>query len=218
MTPDFWLERWRRGETGWHLNEINLHLQTFWPRLELPAATRVFVPLCGRTLDMLWLAGRGHRVVGVELSELGVRAFFEEQGLTPVILDKPPFRQYQVDELTLLCGDFFQLTPAHLAGVGAVYDRASLIALPPAMRPRYASHFKRIVPAGASGLLITLDYAQAEMAGPPFAVSQDEVIQLFGDRFRIDPWARLDILDESPNFRQRGLSAVSEEVFRLAPG
>jgi thiopurine S-methyltransferase len=216
MQPDFWHARWQRGETGWHEGQINVHLQELWPGLGLDPATRVFVPLCGKSRDLLWLAGRGHRVIGVEIAEVGVQAFFDENGLRPTVTDEPPFRRYAVDEVTLLCGDFFDLRPEHLAGVGAFYDRASLIALPPALRERYAAHLKTLLPA-AIGLLITFDYDQAEMAGPPFSLQPGEVARLLGDRFALTALADLDLIDESPKFRQRGLTALREKVWRLHP-
>lgn len=217
MEPEFWLERWRRGETGWHLDEVNCHLIDLWPRLEMPAGSRVFVPLCGKTLDLLWLASRGHRVLGVELSRLAVEALFAENGLVPRITDEPPFVRFQVDELEVLCGDLFDLTPSHLAGVSAVYDRASLIALPPEQRPNYAAHLDGILPATVPRLLITLEYDQAVMAGPPFSVHAEEVETLFGGRHQISPLAAIDVLDESPRFRARGLKSLWERVYRLDP-
>lgn len=217
MTPEFWLDRWQHGETGWHLPEINVHLQEFWPDLGLAPETLVFVPLCGKTLDLLWLASRGHSVIGVEISELGVTEFFAENGLEPRVTQTPPFRTYAVDELRVLVGDYFDLTSAHLEGVGAVFDRASLIALPPQMRPAYAEHFKTIVPATAKSLLITLDYDQTEMSGPPFSVGRDEVQARFGDRYGIEPLASFDVIDESPGFRRRGLTALAEHVWKLEP-
>lgn len=216
MQPEFWLERWQHGETGWHLPEINLHLREFWPRLDLPSALLVFVPLCGKTLDLLWLASQGHRVLGVEISRRAVEEFFAEAGLVPEVTESGPLRRYRADEITLLCGDFFDLTSDDLREVGAVYDRASLIALPPELRPRYAAHFKAVVPRAAPGLLITLDYDQSQMAGPPFAVHREEVERLFVDRYAISELTRFDALDDSPNFRRRGLTALAEEVWRLA--
>jgi thiopurine S-methyltransferase len=217
MTPEFWLDRWRHGETGWHLPEINVHLQGFWPGLGLAPETLVFVPLCGKTLDLLWLASRGHGVVGVEISEVGVTEFFAENGLDPHVTATPPFRTYTVDELRVLVGDYFDLTPSHLQGVGAVFDRASLIALPPQMRPTYAEHFKTIIPPTASSLLITLEYDQNEMSGPPFSVGRDEVESLFGDRYRLRALSSFDVINESPGFRRRGLTALSEHVWILKP-
>ena len=129
MNPEFWQQRWQRGELGWHEDDFNRHLAEHWPGLGVAPAARVFVPLSGKSLDMLWLAGRGHRVLGVEISEVAAVAFCDENGLSPQVTDEPPFRRYAMDEIEILVGDFFDLIPAHLADVGAVYDRASLIAL-----------------------------------------------------------------------------------------
>ncbi len=217
MDPDFWHRRWERGETGWHRDEIDRHLRELWPRLGLAAETKVLVPLCGKTLDLLWLAGQGHSVLGVELSRLAVDGFFAENGLVPEVTDDPPFRRYLTDEIELLCGDFFALGPRHLAGVAAVYDRAALIALPPELRIRYAVHMEALLPVQVPRLLITLEYDQTQMAGPPFAVHPEEVEALFSARHRIQPLADLDVLDESPGLRARGVSALKERVYRLEP-
>ncbi|WP_295383934.1 thiopurine S-methyltransferase [uncultured Thiodictyon sp.] len=217
MDADFWLTRWHRGETGWHLEEVNRHLSTFWPPLAVPAGTQVLVPLCGKTIDLLWLAGQGYRVLGVELSPLAVDAFFAHNGLTPTVTDDAGLRRHRVDELEILCGDVFALPPAQLAGVGAVYDRAALIALPPELRERYAAHLAALLPAGVPRLLITLEYDQALMAGPPFSVSSAEVQQLFGETHRITALGTFDALPESPGMRQRGLTELTERVYRLDP-
>jgi thiopurine S-methyltransferase len=217
MDPDFWHQRWQRGETGWHQDEINLHLQEHWSRLGVAPTEQVFVPLCGKSLDLLWLAGQGHPVLGVEISAVGVESFFRENGLKPQITDAPPFRRYRVDELTVLCGDFFALTPGHLQGVTAVFDRASLIALPPELRPRYAEHLQGLLRPETRILLVTLDYDQAEMAGPPFSVGEEEVRKLLGGRFDIRRLAELDVWAENPRFQQRGLSRLLERVYELHP-
>lgn len=217
MNPDFWQERWHRGEIGWHQDAINLHLAEHWPRLQIAPEAQVFVPLCGKSLDMLWLAARGHRVLGVELSPLAVGSFFNENGLDPRVTDEPPFRRFAVDEIEILCGDFFALTPAQLTGVTAVFDRASLIALPPQMRPRYVAHLRGLLDAGTRVLLITLDYDQQEMKGPPFSVPEAEVRALFGGAFAVRRLAEADVWAENPRFRQRGLSRLSELVFELVP-
>jgi len=217
LDTQFWLDRWDRRETGWHLGEINSHLQEHWPKLGLAHETRVFVPLCGKTLDLVWLVSRGHRVVGVELSRLGIEAFLAEHRLEPRITEQGALRRYQVDELVLFQGDFFDLRPEHLDDVGAVFDRASLIALPPPMRVHYAEHLRAILPRPVDRLLITLDYDQAQMSGPPFSVQPPEIERLFGADHHIEPLAEIDALAESPNFRQRGLTALAERVHWLRP-
>ena len=137
--------------------------------------------------------------------------------LLAVIAEEPPFLRYRVDELEILCGDFFDLTPDHLAGVTAVFDRASLIAMPPEMRPRYAAHLRGVLTPAGKVLLVTLDYDQARMSGPPFAVPDDEVGHLLGDQFRIGRLAELDVLAENERFRQRGLTRLLERVYALRP-
>jgi thiopurine S-methyltransferase len=215
VDPDFWHRRWAEGRTGWHREAFNPHLEIHWPRLGLARGTRVFVPLCGKSRDMLWLAGEGYRVLGVEISPIAVQAFFAENSLSPKVELEVAFTRYAVDEIEILCGDLFNLTPDHLAGVGAVYDRASLIALPPPTRKRYAAHLVNLLPGQASVLLITLAYAQNEMEGPPFSVVEAEVRRLYEPRFAITRLATMDVLADSARYQDRGLSRLEEHVFLL---
>lgn len=215
MEKDFWLERWERQEIGFHQDGINPHLREYRPTLCPASGGKVFVPLCGKSRDMLWLREQGHEVLGVELSAIAVRAFFEENGLVPQHSSRGKFECSEADGIRILCGDFFDLGKDDLAGVTAVFDRASLVALPPDMRERYARHLLDILPPAARVLLVTFDYPQAEMQGPPFAVSADEVTALYGDRADVRLLARLDILEQSPRFRERGLSRMHENIFLL---
>jgi thiopurine S-methyltransferase len=228
VTPEFWHQRWQCGETGWHSADINRHLADCWPGLGVAAGARVLVPLCGKSLDMLWLAGRGYRVLGVELSPIAVEAFFRENGLEPRVTDLAPlpFVRWAVDEIELLVGDFFDLTADLLrgtagSGIGAVYDRAALIALPPALRGAYAQRLAALLRDTGDpvtppiSLLISLDYDQARMQGPPFAVTEAEVRRLFDTDFAIDPLADFDALAENPRFGQRGLDRLREHVYEL---
>ncbi len=217
MNPDFWLERWQHNEIGFHQQEINTHLQDYWLWLALPVGCRVFVPLCGKSRDLLWLRARGHEVLGVEVSPLAVRDFFAENGLTPQVARDGAFERCTAEGLSILCGNFFDLTPALLAGVAGVYDRASLIALPPEMRVRYAEHLATILPREAETLLVTMEYRQEEMNGPPFSVLEDEVHRLYEFHYTVTTLFTKDILAENPRFRERGLSTLHEKVYRLAP-
>ena len=217
MNPDFWQERWQKNEIGFHQQEINAHLQDYWPRLGVAAGSQVFVPLCGKSRDLLWLRARGHMVLGVELSPIAVRDFFRENALEPHTSHVGAFERCEADGLSILCGDFFNLTAEDLKGVAGVYDRASLIALPPDMRPRYADHLSAILPKGAAILLVTMEYRQTEMNGPPFSVSEDEVRKLYEKHYDVTRLFTKDILAENPRFRERGLSALSEKVYQLVP-
>ena len=217
MQPDFWITRWERGETGFHQDEVNPWLREYWPRLHAPAAQRVFVPLCGKSLDMWWLRQQGFGVLGVELSQQAVEAFFAEAGNTPAITHEASLERFESGDVALLCGDFFALRPQQVAGCAAIYDRASLIALPPSMRQDYAAHLSTLFPLGARMLLVTLDYPQHEMEGPPFAVSSQDLERYFGASHRIERLAVCDALITNPVFRERGLTKMDEMVFALRP-
>jgi thiopurine S-methyltransferase len=216
VDPGFWHGRWARGETGWHHDEVNPHLQGHWSRLAARAGCRVFVPLCGKSRDMLWLAGQGHRVLGVEISPLAVQAFFAENGLAAKVRRHGAFECWQAEEIEILLGDFFDLKPGDVQAVGAVYDRAALIALPPPMRRDYAEHMAALLADGVHTLLIALEYPQHEMQGPPFSVSEQELRTLFGGAFAVESLASLDVLAETPRYRDRGLSRLIERIYALA--
>ena len=213
MDADYWCERWAKSETGFHQNEINPHLQRFWPAINLAPGSRVFVPLCGKSRDMLWLRGQGHEVVGVEICPLAVEAFFAESGLQASVTKHGAFSIYQTEGLRLYCGDFFQMTSEDMAGVSAVFDRASLIALPPSMRSVYAAHMQSILASGVNTLLVTFDYLQHEMHGPPFSVKEPEVRALYETTGEVRLLFSADILDKEPRFRDRGVTQLQEKIF-----
>ncbi len=177
MVMDEWHSRWSEGRIGFHEGRPNTFLQRNTARLG--GAQRVFVPLCGKAEDLVFLAAQGHQVIGVELVEDAVRAFFAEHRLTPTVSARGPFTEYQAGAVTLLSGDFFACTSALLGGVTALYDRAALIALPDDLRRRYVAHLRALMPAGSPGLVITVEYPQAEMSGPPFSVSEAELRALY---------------------------------------
>ncbi|MGY2401607.1 thiopurine S-methyltransferase [Pseudomonas sp. SDO5271_S396] len=215
MEPKFWHERWARNQIGFHLPEVNPYLQRHWPQMALAMGAKVLVPLCGKSLDLVWLASQEHRVMGVELSESAVDAFFNEQGLVPKISLTGAFKVYQADSIEVWCGDFFALDAAALSDCTALYDRAALIALPPLMRAQYVGHLNTHLPAGCQGLLVTLDYDQTQKAGPPFAVTDEEVRMLLGERWALEVLEEQDILGASWKFVQDGVTRLEEHVYQL---
>jgi thiopurine S-methyltransferase len=215
MKKDFWLERWEREEIGFHQDELNPYLLQYWHELHLARDSLVFVPLCGKSRDMSWLREQGHRVLGVELSAIAVQAFFRENGHTPQHATVGKFDRCEADGIRILCGDFFDLGKDDLAKVSAVYDRASLIALPPEMRERYVRHLVSILPPATRILLVTVDYPQAEMQGPPFSVTPGEVEALYREHAEVRLLAQPDVLAQNPRFQQRGLSRLRESIFLL---
>lgn len=216
MDADFWLQRWSEGRIGFHQDRVTPPLRKFWPTLGLPAGSRVLVPLCGKSLDMLWLAEQGHAVLGVELSQLAVEQFFAENRLTPAIHDSPLGRRYVHDSIEILCGDIFDLDPVTLSHCAGVFDRAALIALPASMRPDYVRHVYSQLADDYQGLLVTLDYPQSQLEGPPFSVDDAEVRSLFAPaRSDAQLLDRRNILDKEPKFAQQGVERLDSLVYRL---
>jgi thiopurine S-methyltransferase len=215
MKKEFWLERWERAEIGFHQNEINPYLLRYGQELPLSHGGEVFVPLCGKSRDMVWLRQQGCFVLGVELSAIAVQDFFREQGMSPERVSGGKFDNYLADGMCLSCGDFFDLRKEDMAKVSAVYDRASLVALPPEMCERYARHLVDILPRGTQILLVTFDYPQAEMDGPPFPVSVNEVAALYGKYADIRLLEQVDALAQNPRYKQRGVSRMDESIFLL---
>lgn len=184
-----WIARWREGQISFHEGHVNAFLDRYLARFA--GCRRVLVPLCGKTEDLAFLAAHGHAVVGVELAEQAVREFFAVHGLAPSVTARGPFLAYTAGLFTLLVGDIFAATPELVGPIDAVYDRAALIALPADLRPRYVTHVRTLVAAGAPALVITLEYDPQLMTGPPFAVFEAELRALHAGQ-------AIELLEERP--------------------
>jgi len=207
-----WASRWSEGRIGFHQESVSDFLAEYAERAWGPAPIgRVLVPLCGKTLDMVFLAERGAEVIGIEYVEQALTEFFAEHDLVPEIEREPAIR-YRAGDYTLFASDFFEVSTEQVGVIDAVFDRAALVALDPETRVRYAAHLRTLMPAGAPILLITFDYDQAEMNGPPFAVPDDEVRRLFADGFAVEHLQTREIVVEQ-FLRDRGLSAMSESAY-----
>lgn len=207
MTED-WRARWREGRTGWHEPEGSVLLRRFWP--DLSPGTTVLVPLCGKSADLSWLAARGHRVTGVEVSEIAVRAFFEEQGLAYGTAPAGGLLRYEAHDfpIRIYCGDYFDFEgpPAE-----ALYDRGALVAVSPEERSRYVAHTRRLLGPGAFSLIITLEYDQRRAAGPPFSIPPAEMAELWPGLECV--YTHDDLANGPPKFREAGLSEMLESVW-----
>lgn len=216
MQQEFWLERWELNQIGFHNSQTNRHLKQNWSLLNQPTGSVIFVPFCGKSKDMLWLRDQGYQVIGVELSPLAVEAFFVENELPVVIVQQDKFKVFETDNLRIYCGNFFDLTANDLFAVNAVYDRASLVALPPDMRLDYTMKIRQLLRTETQILLVAFEYLQHEMQGPPFSVHETEVSALYGNWCDIKLLYSEDVYDQEPHFRDRGLSRIQEEIYRLS--
>ncbi|MFT0212068.1 thiopurine S-methyltransferase [Pseudomonas sp. F1_0610] len=215
MQAEFWRERWERNEIGFHIHKTNPNLLKHWHRTQLQAGDTVFVPLCGKTLDLLWFVEQGFNVVGVELVESAVQAFFAENNLAYLCQTQGAFTVYISDNITIYCGDFFQLSKEMLTQCSGFYDRAALVSWSDALRQQYAQHLCSILPAQCQGLLLVVDYLQEQMTGPPFAIDQTMIDAFFAVHCDYRLLDVRDILKYEKKFQERGLHRLEEHIYWL---
>jgi thiopurine S-methyltransferase len=192
MDANFWHQKWEKNEIAFHVSETNPLLVKYFSGLSLPKGSRMFLPLCGKSLDIHWLLSQGYRVAGAELSAIAIEQLFAELGVTPTISKAGKMHRYSGANIDIFVGDIFDLSNGLLGPVDAIYDRAALVALPEEMRKRYAAHLMQITDA-APQLLICFEYDQSLLAGPPFSVSDAEVNKHYGDYYDLTLLARIDV-------------------------
>lgn len=216
-----WLRMWRNDQTDFHQQAVNPLLVRFWGSLALDQPSRIFVPLCGKSLDLLWLSEQGHEVVGVELSPVAVKAFFDESGLTPHVRRRKNYTVWEHGRLKILCGDFFALTSNDLGPIDVVYDRAALTALPEQVRKQYVAHMRDIVPVDCSIFLLTIEDGCQEEETSLLSVSceavDDEIETLYAPHFVIQIAHTEAAWESDPACPGSSAIAVSHKVYRLRP-
>ena len=185
MDKNFWRQKWERNEIAFHASEPNPLLVKYFNKPSPANGGRLFLPLCGKTLDIPWLLSNGFRVAGAELSKIAVEQLFSELGIEPKISRVGEVDHYSATKIDLFVGDIFDLSEKRLGPVDAIYDRAALVALPAEMRKRYAAHLTEITDQ-APQLLICYEYDQGLMEGPPFSIDAKEVNRLYGDRYHLE--------------------------------
>ena len=221
MNPEFWQTRWQEKRIGFNQSEVNPLLTKYFNHLNVPAGGRVFVPLCGKSIDMAWLTAQGYNVVGVELIETAVQEFFAEQNIVPTVYqhaDNPTIKSYQGQlagrTITLWVADIFALTAEDIDNVDAVYDKAALIALPANMRVKYSEQVRQLSDIAdkefAPQLLITLNYDQSKKNGPPFSISSEQIQQYYGEHYQIN-----ELINEPATIGSAPELKVTEHVWLL---
>ena len=209
MEESFWHQKWERNEIAFHQREANPLLVKYFGDLSLPKGSRVFVPLCGKTRDIHWLLSQGYRVAGAELSKLAVEQLFAELGVEPNITVVDSLSRYSANNVDIFVGDIFGLSGNLLGQIDAIYDRAALVAFPEPMRDRYAVHLVDITDH-APQLLISYEYDQRLLNGPPFSISDDEVIRRYQESYNLKLLAKVEV-----EGGLKGRCAATENVWLL---
>lgn len=212
-----WSAFWEQDRLDFHQGQVNTYLEQYLPEFQLKPGDQVFMPLCGKAFDILWLTEQGFQVVGVELSQIAVEAFFSESGVAYEIDSGDRFNCYRSPNITLYQGDFMHLQAEQLTDCKLVYDRAAIVAIEAFNRPSYSEHMLQIIPAATPMLVVTLEYDQAIMSGPPFSVPLDEIRQLYQQHYHSEILHRSEQIDERPRWRNNGLESLLESAIRLQP-
>lgn len=204
MEIDFWLNIWNEKQIGFHQSSFNPKMVEFFSKYNLKDK-KVFVPLCGKSHDMIWLANQGAHVVGVEVSPIAVKEFFEENNITFKIDKTAEGEWFRSESIDILLGDFFHLNETHF---DFIYDRAAMVALPEEIRQRYQEKIKTFA-NNAEYFLFTFEYDQEKFQGPPFSVIEKEVFDVF-QLFKIKK-----IFEQSEKSDFRGVSLMVKRVVYL---
>ncbi len=209
-----WIKRWQNNEIGWHKDYFNPRLIKFLTKLQLKQADTIFVPLCGKSLDIIYLLNCGFKVIGVEISSVAIIAFFSENNISYTTYKDNNIMVYKAENITIFCTSFFKINKSYLSAINAIYDRASLIALDKTLRADYVKHLSGIIPPKTKLLLLTLNYMQNKMSGPPFAVSFAEVKQIFNN-FDIIQLSSFNDVENEVRFKNAGLEFIDKDSYLL---
>lgn len=215
MEKSYWSSRWRKNKIGFHASEADDALTRFWHTLGLPDGTTVFVPLCGKSLDMLWLVQQGHYVKGVEFVEKACVQFFSENGMKPKITSHRFGAMYASSKIILWAADVLKLPNSEIAGCDAIYDRAALVALPSDMRIDYINKIADNLKPGTPYLLVVFEYDENIMQGPPFSIREKEIHRLFDNYYTIRLLSSEEIIHKLEKFKNKGLHSMIKKVYLL---
>lgn len=210
-----WYRHWTNAKPGFHEGQVNPYLQQFLSRFDLQPGDSIFLPLCGKAVDMLWLSEQGFNVIGVELSKVAVESFFEESGLEYECRKMPKFMIYFTADITIYQGDFMNLEPEQLASCTMVYDRASIVAIESFNRAAYKARMLELIPRATPMLMVVLDYDQRRMSGPPFSVPVQEVMKLYQPEYEVELLQSCELIEAQPHWKGRGLDSLIESALSL---
>ncbi len=211
-----WHSHWTRKSPGFHEGQVNSYLQQFLPLYNLQPGDTIFMPLCGKSVDILWLSQQGYQVIGVELSKIAIESFFAESEIDFVKVQHDKLVAYEAPGITLYLGDYMNMQADTLTDCKLVYDRASIVAIESFNRKSYKRKMLELISPATPMLLVTLDYDQSVMHGPPFSVPVNEIAELYQPEYRLELLQSSEQIEERPKWREIGLESLVESALRLS--
>ncbi|MEN8320473.1 thiopurine S-methyltransferase [Acinetobacter junii] len=209
MKHEFWHDKWKKNEIGFHLNQPHSLLVKYIDSLNLEKSNRIFLPLCGKSLDIHWLLAQGYHLIGIDLSPIAIEELISELAIPFTERKLEKLTHYHHPQIDLFVGDFFELTSSNIGKIDAIYDRAALVALPEEVRTDYAQHLMQISNQ-ATQLLISFEYDQSVMAGPPFSISPQQLKDYYSKQYQLK-------LLESQTELLKGKVDAEEKIWLLKP-
>jgi thiopurine S-methyltransferase len=199
----FWGKRWSTGNTRWHKTAVHASLQKYCDdallEMIVGGGARILVPLCGKTVDMAFLAKKRPiaEVVGVDGVPQAIETFIQEQPELSIEAagEFGGYQKHKGESIALLTGDFFNLTPEIAGGpFDGVWDRGSLVAIDPLLREQYVDKIGELIgkPNGRYLLATVIRGNKDTKTGPPFSIDETEVRRLFGNKSWVDSIQLLD--------------------------
>lgn len=211
-----WLKLWREARSDeFHQTNVNEYLQRFLPKPTSTTTNRIFVPLCGKSLDMIWLAQQGYEVIGIEISPIAIKAFFKENKLSVNKHNIGAFNCWSHGNISILHGDYFALTPKDLGLIDLVYDRAALTALPKELRARYVTHLQHLIPQDINVLLLTIEDQNDYKNLQDVPLIDEELLSLYEDNFTIRLEHMETVIEPSTEANTVAEPACLYKVYRL---
>ncbi len=213
---NLWKERWINGKTGWHGSEVNSNLIKHIHSIEPLNNAKILVPLCGKSLDMEWLAAKGASVVGVDLVREPLEQIFQDRNSVVQEDSIQGIAKLSDETLTVFHANIFDFNLDIDGPFDIIYDRAALVALSPENRERYVNHSLELLKPNGRILLITYDAPKKDLEGPPFPVRKNSVPTLFSAASQCTLLNQYTVTsDEEPRLKERNLDWSRTEVWLI---
>ncbi len=213
LTP--WIERWKNNDIPFHLEEVNPLLRKHLNHFNIQRGMRVLVPLCGKSVDMIFLQNLGLSVVGIEGVSLAIDQFFSHHNLDVQKQQHRGFDVHHTSAIDIVHADFFKLPKEYFEPFDLIYDRASIIAIDPTKRKDMINMLFRLLKPKGEMFLITVQHPDDFFSGPPFSITEHELIQLCQGLFKVECLENVDRTD-STSCKHLKMTSIQECVYKLS--